>query len=651
MELLNTCNMNEFYQELIQQLPDIIYKINNKGEFIYLNDSVTRLGYSPEELIGRHFSTLFYEEDLPLIQHKTAVEKIKKEKKNNACPLLFDERRTGKRITKKLRVKLASKNGNGRNADFMHGEIFCSGLYDHDITEHRAYVGTVGIIRDITELSRTEKALTLAERHYRFLIENTSDVISILAIDGTILYKSPSAERNLGYNHFDLIGENEIDYIHPDDKPFLEAFLTNPGFYNSGKAYFELRYRQKDKTWKYFELSITRVFDAGNTIMCYVAYSRDISERHEKEREIQEKEKKYRALFDMSSDAIFVISENYTILECNNSALLSFGYEREDVINKNLETLGLFEDNDSIQICISGLNKSISLPEITCRRKDGFTFPSLLTAFPVEKSESGIVILNIRDLSTQKMIEDETFKSKKIESLELLAEGIANNFNEILTPINTNISIAKNSIEKKNPIYQLLSEAETAASRAGELTNQLLLFSKGYTPETKNTSLKKLIKEVAEPVLKGSKIQATYSIARNLREVDIDEAQVVRVFENIVANARQSMPRGGNLHITAINTAVSEKNKENLEPGDYVKISFMDEGCGIDSEDLDKIFDPYFTLKEDGNGLGLTLSQAIIQKHNGQIIVDSEVRRGTIFTIFLPANHTNNGHKKKSTRN
>jgi PAS domain S-box-containing protein len=643
----NWCT-NEFFRELIQQLPDIIYKINGKGEFIFVNNSVERLGYKPADLIGKHFSVIFQKDDIPSIQHSTAINKSLRNAQSENAPKLFDERRTGKRITKNLRVTLAAKSERAIAADYFHGEVFCSGVYDHDQTEHLSYIGTVGIIRDISELSRTERALSLAERHYRFLIENASDVISIVATDGTILYKSASVEKNLGYKHFDLIGENELDFIHPDDRPFLKSIFTDPEFYRENSSSCELRYVCNHQLWKHFELSITRVLDHENTLMCYVIYSRDISDRHDKERRLREKEEQYRALFEMSADAIFILDSNHTITDCNASAARIFGYERTEIPGRSLDDLRLFEDNESVGIFLSSAQRTLSLPEIACRGRDGFSFPASVTVIPVEKSDDKTIILNIRDMTSRKKTDEEMLKTKKIEYLGILAGGIAHDFNNLLTPISGNISLLKQNTGKNKPDFQLLCEIETAALRAKDLTRQLFTFSKGYTPEKKTMSIEGLLLDISGFILRGSGVLPRYGISKKLWNADIDEGQISQVIQNIIINARQAMPRGGNLRIEAANEVIGPDNDRALMAGDYITITIADEGCGIARDDLHKIFDPYFTMKEGGSGLGLTISYSIIQKHGGTITVDSEKNRGTRFMIYLPASRKKARREKKA---
>ncbi len=485
MDLTNDCGMNEFYRDLIQQLPDIVYKINSRGEFIYINDSVERLGYKAQELIGKHFSTIFHLEDIPSIQHSGAVEKIRKSKERKKEVKLFDERRTGKRITKNLRVRLASKEGAETEKYFLQGEVFCSGVYEHDFSEHRAYVGTIGIIRDVSELSKTEKALTLAERHYRFLIENTSDIISILAVDGTILYKTISVERCLGYNHVEMIGENELDYLHTDDRPFLQALFTDPDLYRNREPYFEFRYLSKDRTWLHFEVSVVKVVDPDGSIMCYVVNSRNVTDRREKEQRLREKEEKFKALFNISSDAILVLTQDCRIADCNGSAGQMLGLHKNEMVDKNLEDLSLFTDNQSVQICLSGLHKKMTLSGLTCIRSDGFTFPADLTVIPVEKSGNRNFLLNIRDLSSRKKATEAQAKTKKIESLGILVGGIAQNFTGLLSPISEKASLARKNLKKTDPAYRLLNEIETAAAEACELTIKLMEISEENAP-TKN---------------------------------------------------------------------------------------------------------------------------------------------------------------------
>jgi CheY-like chemotaxis protein len=228
-------------------------------------------------------------------------------------------------------------------------------------------------------------------------------------------------------------------------------------------------------------------------------------------------------------------------------------------------------------------------------------------------------------------------KADKLESVGILAGGIAHDFNNILTSIIGNISMAKMLAKPGDKIFCLLSSAETASMRAQGLTRQLLTFAKGGSPVKETASISKLIKESTLFVLQGSKSVCEFQMAEDLWPVEADTGQISQAIGNIVINANQAMPEGGTVQITAKNLMPDEMLEIPVNPGRYIRISIKDEGLGITENNLSKIFDPYFTTKQAGSGLGLATAYSIINKHNGHISVNSLTGAGTTFHIYLPA--------------
>lgn len=242
-----------------------------------------------------------------------------------------------------------------------------------------------------------------------------------------------------------------------------------------------------------------------------------------------------------------------------------------------------------------------------------------------------------RNISEKKKRTEVAIRSHKLESLEIFAGGIANDFNNILSAIAGNISLARLRIDNREKTAALLDEAERAVLRAEHLSGQLLAFSKGGTPVKQITDLKELVRESADFVMSGSKSAINYDFGRNVFRCDLDRGQIGQVIQNIVLNSLQAMPLGGFITITLRNEHLYETNTLSLTEGDYAAISIKDEGSGIESKNLNRIFDPYFTTKSDGNGLGLTICSSIVKRHGGAIEVSSAAGKGSTFTIFLPA--------------
>lgn len=263
-----------------------------------------------------------------------------------------------------------------------------------------------------------------------------------------------------------------------------------------------------------------------------------------------------------------------------------------------------------------------------------------LYSFPIKNAENGKitgVVEFVRDISEQKMAEEELQKMDKLKSVGTLAGGIAHDFNNILMGLFGNISLARLELSKDHPAFQFLKEAEKSMNRATLLTNQLLTFTKGGEPVKEDVNLGELVEDIVRFDLSGSNVKPVFETAANLWLAEVDKGQIQQVFSNLTINADQAMADGGHLYITMENESLSEKSLAELKPGKYIKITVRDEGTGIDEKELELIFDPYFTTKQAGSGLGLTTSYSIVNRHGGHIAVESTPGKGTIFTIYLPA--------------
>ena len=242
-----------------------------------------------------------------------------------------------------------------------------------------------------------------------------------------------------------------------------------------------------------------------------------------------------------------------------------------------------------------------------------------------------------RDVTGHKKHQQEQLKIEKLESLGLLAGGIAHDFNNILTGVMGNISFAQMLLDPSHKAFKPLAEAEKASLRATELARQLLTFARGGEPIRKTISLRDVVNESVELVLSGSNVKGIVDIPDTTHAIDADEGQMSQVLHNIIINASQAMPGGGTLTVSAQNETLADANAMFLPPGGYVRLTISDQGCGMPEEVMTKIFDPYFTTKSAGNGLGLASAYSIISKHGGNIGVHSVVGRGTTFTIHLPS--------------
>ena len=247
------------------------------------------------------------------------------------------------------------------------------------------------------------------------------------------------------------------------------------------------------------------------------------------------------------------------------------------------------------------------------------------------------LVVTVRDITERMQLEGEVLKARKLESIGILAGGIAHDFNNILGGLFGNIELAKMKLPEDHAAYCYIETSIQAFERATQLTQQLLTFAKGGDPLLEAVNIKQIIRESLEFNLSGSNVKGVLNLPDNLWQGKVDKGQISQVVSNLTINAKQAMPNGGILTIDAENVKyIKDKARSNLT-GDYVKIRMRDEGIGISNKYLEKIFDPYFTTKQTGSGLGLATVHSIVTKHNGHISVESKAGTGTTFTLYLPA--------------
>ena len=242
----------------------------------------------------------------------------------------------------------------------------------------------------------------------------------------------------------------------------------------------------------------------------------------------------------------------------------------------------------------------------------------------------------VRDVTEKQRIEEERYKAEKLESIGVAAGGIAHDFNNLLTAVIGNLSLSLMSAEGE--VRQRIEASKNAAFRAQDLARQLLTFAKGGAPTKKTASLRQIVLDTVGFSLSGTSVRPDFSMPEDLWPGEVDAGQISQVFSNLAVNAVQVMERGGTLHVKAENIVIDEENTHpTLGPGRYVKITVRDEGPGIPEEIQKKIFDPYFTTKPTGNGLGLATTYSIVKNHEGFIGVESAPGQGATFHVYLPA--------------
>ena len=332
----------------------------------------------------------------------------------------------------------------------------------------------------------------------------------------------------------------------------------------------------------------------------------------------------------------------------NPAAEKMTGWSFDDAVGKDITEVFNIVNEETKEVVEPPVKKVLETGEIVglanhteLIAKDGKRrTPIADSGAPVKNSEGDTVgvVLVFRDVSNERKQFDEKLKFQKLESVGILAGGIAHDFNNLLLGIQGNISLALFDKGISSNVKEKLGFAEKAAQRAAHLTQQLLTFSKGGYPNIEKVAIDEVIKEAASFIITGSGARCSFDIDKELWPAKCDKGQISQVVENLILNARQAMPDGGSIDIAVRN--IDEKLAEELDLPSidkYILIRIKDSGKGISKEELEHIFDPYFTTKDTGSGLGLATSFSIIKKHNGIIKVDSELGVGTTFNIYIHA--------------
>lgn len=368
----------------------------------------------------------------------------------------------------------------------------------------------------------------------------------------------------------------------------------------------------------------------------------EIQKHRETSESLRGSEKRYREIYNAPSDAIFLHdAATSSILDANRAALKMFEYTLAEIKYEDIGSLSAgvapYDLKNGVKKVELAMTEGPQVFEWQVKKQSGNIFWAEITLRYTRFSNQDYVIAVLRDIHARKMGEKELAKGHKLESVGLLAGGIAHDFNNILVAILGNINLALLNTEPKAANYSLLQEAEKATLRAKDLTQQLLTFAKGGDPVKKLAMIREIIEDSANFVLRGSNVRCQVTSPKELWPVEIDQGQMSQVIQNIIINGNQAMPEGGIIKVNCENIDFERSKKEGLTPHDYIKISIKDSGIGINPAQLDKIFDPYFSTKQQGSGLGLAVCHSIINKHDGIIQAYSEQGSGTTFTLYLPA--------------
>ncbi len=573
---------------------DWFMQVDGEGTLNYISTGVRKItGFAPEEFLVR----------------KSLLKEILDPSDREKFPELFSFRYTGEHA-EPLEFKIICKDGSVR---WITQRI--KALFDAS----RNPSGWLIINHDSTMDKQAARKLFRMTQ----IVEQSAEAIAIVDTSGTIEYVNHAFEDISGYSLKEAQSLNIPTLISSAGRD--EEFAEMRAALQAGKIWRgQNRFHKRDGTVFYLDSVIFPLKNEAGTVLNYVKISRDITNIKKTEEKLKESEEKNRAILNLQPDLIFIQKKDGTYLDYYASHTDALYIRPKQFLGRKMEDFFPAENvkqflYHSAQACASGGVETYEYTLVV--RGEKRHYEARIIPFGEDR-----ILSIVRDTTEKILREQEQLKYRKLESVGLLAGGIAHDFNNIITGVLGNIELAKLEFSPEHTAYNYLERAKKGLQRATGLTKQLLTFARGGEPVMEIVDLERLLRETVLFNLSGSNVKAVFTFDENLYRIKADRGQIEQVFSNLVINAKQAMPEGGKLLVAARNSGKR-----------YVQLLMQDEGTGIPREFVDKIFDPYFTTKQTGSGLGLSTVYSIIRKHKGTIHVQSEGGKGTLFTLKLPA--------------
>ena len=520
-------------------------------------------------------------------------------------------------------------------------------------------------------IRQSENALRETEEQYRLLIETMNEGLGMVDNKGIRTFVNRKFCEMTGYPKEELIGypaaklyvEDENQKIFQEQRIKRQKGEDDP---------YEIVITHKDGNKIQVLVSPKPVYDKDGQYVGSIAIFTDITDRKKAEEKLRESEQRLHRVIEGSPIPTFVIGKDHRVIYWNRALEELSGIKAEIVGTKGQWRAFYNEERP----CLADLLVDQALESIPQWYLDKYTksrlideayeatdfFPELgesgkwlhFTAAVIRDTHGNLVgaIETLDDVTDRRRAEEELSRVNKLESLGIFASGIAHDFNNLVSVMLRNIFAAKLCLpdEQQEVLGEGLEIAEKVGHQAKELAHRLMTFAKGGEPVRKIGSISKLLRDSVDLPLSGSNVVCEFSLSDNLWPVEMDDVQIRQVIHNLLINAREAVHDAGIIKIEAENAHVSAGDALPLKEGDYVKWSIRDHGVGISKENLQKIFDPYFTTKPTGSargmGLGLAICYSIIKKHDGFITVESEPGMGSTFIVYLPASPQENRSRK-----
>jgi PAS domain S-box-containing protein len=502
------------------------------------------------------------------------------------------------------------------------------------------------IVHDITERKQAEELLQESETRYRTVVEDAPAMICRFLPDGTLTFVNSAYCIYFEKNSNDLLGQNFFQFIPEEDHEnvrnrFMSLTQENP------LVTYEHQVIAPNGTVRWQRWTDRALFDEHGRLVEYQSIGNDITESKKAGEALWESEKRYRTVLESNPDPVVVYDIEGKVVYFNPAFTSVFGWTLGERFGKKMDGFVPEENWAETKMMIDRVLAGESFSGVETRRytKDGNIIPVSISGAVYRDGDGNPVgsVINLRDISLQKNLERQLQQAQKMEAVGTLAGGIAHDFNNLLQAIQGYAELLLMRKKQDESGWRELQEVIRAAKRGGELTQQLLTFSRKVESKRRPLDLNQEVRESRELLGRTipRMIEVQVHLAENLKLINADSVQLKQVLMNLAVNAKDAMPEGGKLMIETENVSLDHefcRRYAEVKPGDYVLLSLSDTGHGMEKETLEHIFDPFYTTKEvgKGTGLGLAIVYGIVKNHEGYIMCYSEPQQGTIFKIYLP---------------
>jgi PAS domain S-box-containing protein len=659
------------YRDALDNMIESCQIIDRNWRFTYINDASARLGhFNKQSLLGRTLTETF-----------PGIEKTELYAAYEKC------------MQQHIPIRM----------EFETGPI--DGYYAWlDVSIQPIPEGIFILSLNITEKKRADIAIHQSEEHFRGIFQSGPLGIVLSTLDLRFTMANPRYCEIFGYSEEELKTMTFKDISFSED---IDDELTKLEKLKRGEiSYYSAEKRNKKKNSEviWCSITVTAIRDNEGKLQSFLAMVQDITARKKDEDRINHLNLALRSIRNINQlitreknrdRLIKGVCDNLVAGRSFHSAwIVLFDDKHQSVtwagtnvakpliklieflkkgevppcVQKALAQDKVIVTKDPLEQCtdcpVKGDTSGVGTMTVRLELEDtlyGVLCGSMWSSLLNDEDEISLfsevaadITFALRDIalsSSNEMLKQEQLRAAKLESIGTLAGGIAHDFNNLLTGIMGNIGMAKSILTADSNVYEMLDEAEKAAVRSRDLTHQLLTFARGGRPIKKITNITGVIKDAATFALRGSKAKLELALPPDLWMVEADEGQLSQVIHNLVINAHEAMPQGGTLLITAKNMIIKNTGTLPLSGGNYIQIDVHDTGVGISPENLQKIFEPYFTTKHQGSGLGLTSAYSIVKGHGGSLLAESSLNQGSVFHVYLPASRkTAKGEKKVAVK-